>query len=337
MNSDSRIFCSRCGRERHTDAGVCPSCGYDASAAITSGEPLGGCEDTPRPDPPAADEPAHPDSGRRRSGALNQPDTSAQVASFTVCPRCRSDNPPGGWFCGNCGVALLRACLRCGALNPEGTRYCHQCGAPSRDVSARVRTTGSRNRIRHLDFGWTFRWGRALRLESVSDALDSKLKSVRVAFLSARQSLDVWEDDVEFPGSGRAGRFTEAVLVSILTLIGFLIRVWNVGSVPAGPAGDESAVALEVIRILNGEWIGIWSGAALGNPTGQMYWIAPFFWLGGSTLEMLRLSSVLLGTALIPICYLMVRMLFPFRVAFIAAALLTFFTWFVVVYRIASP
>ncbi len=227
--------------------------------------------------------------------------------------------------------------MRCGALNPAVTRYCHQCGAPRRDVSSRLSTTGIRSPIRRLGLGWPFLWGRARRLQTVSAVLDPKLKSVRVAFLSARQALDVFEADVEFPGSVRAARFTEAVLVSILTLIGFLIRVWNVGSVPAGPAGDESAVALEVIRILNGEWIGIWSGAALGNPTGQMYWIAPFFWLGGPTLDMLRLSSVLLGAALIPMCFLMVRMLFPFRVAFVAAALLTFFTWFVIVYRIGFP
>ena len=155
--------------------------------------------------------------------------------------------------------------------------------------------------------------------------------------LSARAPLDFFNVGNDFPGSDRARRVTEAVLVSILTLVAFLIRIWDVGSVPAGPAGDESAVALEVMRILNGERIGIWSGVALGNPTGHLYWVAPFFWLGGPTLEMLRLSSVVLGVALVPVSYLMVRMLFPFRVALLAAAMLTFFSWFVIVYRIGFP
>ncbi|MCE2499595.1 MAG: glycosyltransferase family 39 protein [Dehalococcoidia bacterium] len=124
-------------------------------------------------------------------------------------------------------------------------------------------------------------------------------------------------------------------MVFILALVGFLLRVWNVGSVPSAPAGDESSIALEVMRILDEGWIGIWNGAALGNPSGHMYLIAPFFWIGGTTLAMIRLSSVLLGTAMIPLCYLIVRIIFPFRVALLAAITVTFFYWFLVQSRIA--
>ncbi len=139
------------------------------------------------------------------------------------------------------------------------------------------------------------------------------------------------------PSSHKARLAVEIALLSILTLAGLLVRVWDIGTAPGAPAGDESAVALETIRILNGEWIGIWSGAALGNPSGHMYWIAPFFWLGGPTLTALRLASALPGVVLIPVCYLMVRMLFPFKVALVAVGLLTFFSWFVIVYRIGIP
>ncbi len=139
------------------------------------------------------------------------------------------------------------------------------------------------------------------------------------------------------PSSRKARLAVEIALLTILTLAGLLVRVWDIGTLPPAPAGDESAVALETIRILNGEWIGLWSGAALGNPAGHMYWIAPFFWLGGPTLTALRLASALPGVMLIPICYLMVRMLFPFKVAFVAVGLLTFFSWFVIIYRIGIP
>ena len=163
------------------------------------------------------------------------------------------------------------------------------------------------------------------------------LGKTRAALLTVREHLDPLDKDPWLPWSRKARLAVEIALILILTLAGLLVRVWDIGTTPAGPAGDESAIALETIRILNGEWIGIWSGAALGNPTGHMYWIAPFFWLGGATLTALRVSSALLGAMLIPICYLMVRMLFPFKVALVAAGLMTFLFWFVVVYRIGIP
>ena len=180
-------------------------------------------------------------------------------------------------------------------------------------------------------------------MPSLSDALNSFVPTapafprVRNAFTGARDALDVFSSDWFTLPSPRGQRVVEVGLVSLLTLMALLIRFWDIGSVPSAPAGDESAIALETIRILNGEWIGIWSGAALGNPAGHMFWVAPFFWLGGATLTMLRLSSAVLGVALVPVCYLMVRMLFPFPVALVAAAGLVFFSWFVIIFRIGIP
>ena len=152
-----------------------------------------------------------------------------------------------------------------------------------------------------------------------------------------RAALDFSGADwLTFPGR-RMQLFTEIALVSALTVFALLIRIWDIGNLPPAPAGDESAVALETIRIINGEWIGIWSGVALGHPTGQMFWVAPFFWLGGPTLTMLHLAPVLPGVALVPVCYLMVRMLFPLPVAYISASFVAFFSWFAIIYRIGIP
>jgi len=196
-----------------------------------------------------------------------------------------------------------RVCARCGAARHTPAGACPSCGYDG--IAA------------------------AEGIESVA--------SPKAVLLKAREELDVFGGEPWLPSSRKARLAVEIALIAILTLAGLLVRVWDIGTLPPAPAGDESAVALETIRILNGEWIGIWSGAALGNPTGHMYWIAPFFWLGGPTLTALRLASALPGVMLIPICYLMVRMLFPFKVALVAVGLLTFFSWFVIIYRIGIP
>ena len=168
-------------------------------------------------------------------------------------------------------------------------------------------------------------------------AASTSITKAVAALIRIRSALDFTQGNWDPPASPNTRRAIEIGVVALLTLAGLMLRVWNIGAVPAAPAGDESAIALEVIRILKGEWFGIWSGAALGNPSGHMVWIAPFFWLGGSTLTMLRLASALPGAFLIPVFYLMVRMVLPFPVALVSAGLVAFFSWFVIVFRIGIP
>jgi class 3 adenylate cyclase len=44
------------------------------------------------------------------------------------CSNCRSENPAGKRFCGDCGAALENRCPKCGAQNPSGNRFCGDCG-----------------------------------------------------------------------------------------------------------------------------------------------------------------------------------------------------------------
>jgi len=53
-----------------------------------------------------------------------------------VCPACRSDNPAGNRFCGQCGVTLALRCPRCDVEAPPGSRFCGQCGARLGEVAA---------------------------------------------------------------------------------------------------------------------------------------------------------------------------------------------------------
>src|SRR5712692_1241735 len=57
------------------------------------------------------------------------------------CSNCKTENPAGKEFCGDCGAALANLCPKCGADNPEGKRFCGECGtalgAPPAAASAK--------------------------------------------------------------------------------------------------------------------------------------------------------------------------------------------------------
>jgi predicted ATPase/class 3 adenylate cyclase len=46
-----------------------------------------------------------------------------------LCSACRSENPPGQRFCGECGTPLVSACPSCGRSNPPGQKFCGECGS----------------------------------------------------------------------------------------------------------------------------------------------------------------------------------------------------------------
>ena len=44
------------------------------------------------------------------------------------CPTCRTENPEGVKFCGECGFRLERICHQCHAVNPPQFKFCGECG-----------------------------------------------------------------------------------------------------------------------------------------------------------------------------------------------------------------
>jgi len=57
------------------------------------------------------------------------------------CWNCKTENPAGKKFCGDCGAALANLCPQYGADNPAGKRFCGECGtalgAPAAAASAK--------------------------------------------------------------------------------------------------------------------------------------------------------------------------------------------------------
>ena len=130
-------------------------------------------------------------------------------------------------------------------------------------------------------------------------------------------------------------RSLEVALVATLTVAAVVLRTWNLSGAPVGVHGDETALAMEALRSISGESIGIWTGVTLGHPAGYAHWMALIFRLGEADVAAMRLASAIPGAAIIPVGYLLVRSLYSFRVAIVSAALVTFSFWFVIQSRIA--
>ena len=113
-----------------------------------------------------------------------------------------------------------------------------------------------------------------------------------------------------------------------------MVRVWNLGEIPYGTHGDELVLAEDAQRLLDGERLDTWVWAKAMIYVG---WMAIMLRIGETDIATIRLASATLGTAIIPVSYLLVRSLFPFRVAILSAAMLTVSLWFVLQSRIAFP
>ena len=129
-------------------------------------------------------------------------------------------------------------------------------------------------------------------------------------------------------------RKVEAALVAILTMIALAVRVWNLGEVPYGMHGDELVPAGDAQRFLDGERLDTWVWA---NAMIYVGWMALILRIGEMDIGTIRLASATLGTAMVPVSYLLVRSLFPFRVAMLSTVMVAASFWFVLQSRIAFP
>ena len=130
-------------------------------------------------------------------------------------------------------------------------------------------------------------------------------------------------------------RYVEVAAVAALTLVAVFLRAWDLSGSPVGIHGDETEMALEALRSIESGGLGIWTGVALGHPAGHAHWMSLIFRVGGADVTTMRLASAIPGIAMVPMGYILVRALFPFRVALLSTALLAFSLWFVIQSRIA--
>ncbi len=190
--------------------------------------------------------------------------------------------------------------------------------APPPAITPRI---GSRLRVLSAVSGWRLAPDMVTRATGAFGMVSAASGSVRSTLASA-EVLTV-------------PRYVEVVAVAALTLVALFLRAWDLSGVPAGIHPDETELALEAIRSIESGGLGIWSGVTLGHPAGYAHWMSLIFRVGEADVTTMRLASAIPGVAMVPIAYLLVRSLFPFRVALLSSALLVFSFWFVIQSRIA--
>jgi 4-amino-4-deoxy-L-arabinose transferase-like glycosyltransferase len=117
-------------------------------------------------------------------------------------------------------------------------------------------------------------------------------------------------------------RSRELQMVAGLTLIATALRLPGLEHIPGGIHGDEGEFAVRALEVTQGGGPPPFGIALFGDPALYVYLLAPFVALLGATMEAVRLPSVLVGVATVPILYGLARDLFGRGVATIAALLL---------------
>jgi 4-amino-4-deoxy-L-arabinose transferase-like glycosyltransferase len=127
--------------------------------------------------------------------------------------------------------------------------------------------------------------------------------------------------------AGRLGRLWksggDAILLAVLLVVGLLLRLPNLTSVPYVLHGDEAACGLEAYRWLNGGVPSLISVGWYGLPVLGYGIPALVMKVVGPGLYGLRLSSVIIGMLTIPLLYALAREFVGRRAAFVATGLMT--------------
>src|SRR5271169_6543840 len=98
------------------------------------------------------------------------------------CSNCKTENPPGQKFCGDCGAPLANTCPKCGADNPAGQRFCGECGtALGASAAAASAKKANDSRIRVAD-------------TPAAENLEGERKTVTALFADIKGSTELEQD-----------------------------------------------------------------------------------------------------------------------------------------------
>lgn len=129
---------------------------------------------------------------------------------------------------------------------------------------------------------------------------------------------------------------TTLLILGGLGLMALVLRVWQIGSLPATLAGDEGSQGREAVAVLQGVIRNPFSTGWLGVPTMSFYFNAPTIALLGPTATALRLPWALVGTATVLVSYMLVERLHGRGLALLSAALLAAYHYHIHFSRLGS-
>ncbi|HEY3107290.1 MAG TPA: glycosyltransferase family 39 protein [Chloroflexota bacterium] len=121
-------------------------------------------------------------------------------------------------------------------------------------------------------------------------------------------------------------RRTEVAGATAIVLIAWLLRVWELGSLPPGLHHDEAIEGLNALAILSGQ-LRFWFPAGGGREPLFMYLAAGAVWALGPTALALRLLAAAASTLAVAASFALLRRIFDRRVALVASALMASSYW----------
>jgi hypothetical protein len=130
-------------------------------------------------------------------------------------------------------------------------------------------------------------------------------------------------------------RIWNAIALGIIIIAAIATRVIDLESIPNGIQGDEAAVGLESRRVLDEGWIGLYSPAAAGTPTGYYLMAAPFVAVFGDTILAVRLLSATLGVLSVIALWFLLRRNLGFITAVLGTGLYAILGWNLIFSRIS--
>jgi 4-amino-4-deoxy-L-arabinose transferase-like glycosyltransferase len=119
----------------------------------------------------------------------------------------------------------------------------------------------------------------------------------------------------------------EMLVVLLVTALGFVLRFFDLETIPPFVHGDEAYFGLGAIRVLQGQISNLFGTGFQDIPILSFVPQAAVMRWFGSDLFGLRLSSVITGTLTIPLLYLLARLVVSRPVALFVAFLLAVSSW----------
>ena len=256
------------------------------------------------------------------------------------CPNCGHAVEPHYKFCVDCGTDLVSVATglsqRQSRSSPPSRSSAtpsvdHRAGlsvteAEAYDAAAQPETAPAAKSISDYQF--------VKRTTQFLDQLQGWPPDIQPPqFLSAQRSITIRSQRFSF----NLALIVEILIILAITGVAGWMRTAGLTELSPGINIDESTYAAEIHRIVNGDWIGKFSGASLGVPTLQFYVTAPLFMLFDSELWAIRIVSAVAGTFVVPVAYVFIRRFLPFTASLVTVVLVAFSIYFMLESRIGWP
>jgi 4-amino-4-deoxy-L-arabinose transferase-like glycosyltransferase len=130
---------------------------------------------------------------------------------------------------------------------------------------------------------------------------------------------------------------TRVLAILLIIIVGAVVRLWHLSSLPEGIWSDEADSAADAVRMLQGPFQPFAPGNYGHNPSLYFYAMAALIRMGGDNIETARLTSALFGIAGIVVVFALAYQIRGVVPALCAGSLMALSQWAITFSRLAMP